>query len=125
MTSLEFPKMFNTTNTRVVRAYREATLQNLKLFFNSEEGDLFGDPFYGICLKRYTYDQNNYVLRDILIDAVYSKVSIFFPQLTITRKDIKIKQEGARLILSLKAINNLDFTTNMYDIVLFHSEEER
>ena len=32
---------------------------------------MFGDPDFGIRLKRYTFNQNNYILRDVLIDEIY------------------------------------------------------
>lgn len=45
------------------------------------------------------------------------------PQLRITRKDIDVVQEGTTLTCSIKAINLLDFTTDMFNIVLLTGEE--
>lgn len=122
MNSIKFPKMFNTTSTQITKD-RDASLQNMRLLFGSEKGELFGDPFFGIRLKRYVFDQNNFVLRDILIDEIYTQIMLFVPQITVNRNDIKIVQSGKDITIRFKAINNLDFTTNMYDLVLFHEED--
>lgn len=122
MNSIEFPKMFNTSNTNITKDDK-ASMQNIKLLLGCEKGELFGDPFYGIRLKRYTFDQNNFVLRDILIDEIYTQIMVFVPQLTVNRNDIKITSEGKDIKIRFKALNNLDYTTNMYDLVLFQEEE--
>lgn len=124
MNSIQFPKMFNSSSTNIVENSRDASLQNLKLLLGSEKGEFFGDPFFGIRLKRYVFEQNNYVLRDILVDEIYSQLLVFMPQLTVQRKDIKITSVGQRIIVSFKAINNLDFTTNMYELALFEGEQK-
>ena len=123
MSAIEFPNMFNTSNTKIVTDSHSATIQNLKLLLTSEKGELFGDPFFGIRLKKYVYNQNNYVLRDILIDEIYSQILVFMPQLIVMRKDIKIEQEKNKLTLKIKATNKVDFTTNMYELALFDDEE--
>ena len=122
MKSISFPKMFTSSTTKVVKD-RDATLQNLKLLISSEKGELFGDPFFGVNLKKYYFNQNNYVLRDILIDEIYSQLLVFMPQLTIFRNNIKIVQERQKLMLNIKVINKIDFTTNMYELELFNVEE--
>jgi len=121
MNSIGFPKMFN-ANSTIVKTGIEATKTCLHLLLSSEQG-LFGDPEFGVKLKRYTFDQNNYILRDIIIDELYSKITIFCPQLFLERKDIKITQDGSRLYVNIKAINREDFTTNTYDLELLNYEE--
>lgn len=69
ITSIAFPEMFNRTVTNLVDDY-DATLQNLKMLLWSEKGELFGDPYYGTGLKKYLYEQNDLILRDILIDDI-------------------------------------------------------
>lgn len=120
--SISFPQMFGKVNTKVVTDH-DATLQNLKYLLSSEQGELLGDPYFGVKLKRYWYDQNNYVLKDILIDEIYTQVATFMPQLRITRKDIDVAQEGTTLTCSIRATNLLDFTTDMFNIVLLTGEE--
>lgn len=123
MKSISFPKMFNSNSVKIL-SDKEATSQNLKNLLMSEVNELSGDPDYGVALRRYFFDQNNYVLRDILIDEIYTKISTFMPQLTIRRKDITITIERATMYVTIKAINNLDFETNMYNIVLLQESED-
>ena len=122
MNSIGFPKMFN-ANSTVVKTGEDATKTCIHLLLSSERGQLFGDPDFGIMLKKYTFDQNNYILRDIIIDEIFTKITIFCPQLYLERKDIKITQQGSRLYANIKALNREDFTTNTYDLELLNYEE--
>lgn len=122
MRSIAFPNIFNRTTTNIVNDY-DATLQNLKLLFWSEKGELFGDPYYGTGLKRYLYDQNDVVLQDILLDDLYTAITVFMPQIKVDRKDIKlIKSANGELSVKVKALNKVDFTTDLYTIVLMQAE---
>lgn len=115
--SIQFPNMFTRTVTNTVDNY-DATLQNLKMLLWSEKGELFGDPEFGTGLKRYLYDQNDYILADLIIDNVYTAIATFMPQIYVTRNDIKVEIERAKIIVTIRALNRLDFTTNLYNIVL-------
>lgn len=127
MRSIKFPQMFYTNNTRVWKTdeYLEATRQNTELLLHSERGELLGDPYYGILLKRYLFEQNNYILRDILIDVIYTQLAIFMPQLKINRKDIKIIQdkEKGKLYCSFSGINQIDYQVNSMNLVLFKDSD--
>ena len=46
------------------------------------------------------------------------------PQLSLTRNDITFITGRAELSIRIRALNKLDYTTNMYDIVLFQEGEE-
>lgn len=122
MKSIKFPNMLSKMSTFIVTDH-EATSQNLKSLLLSEQGELVGDPYYGVKLKKYLYDQNNYVLKEILIDELYTQIATFMPQLHIQRSDIDITQDGSVLYASIKATNQLDFTTDMYNIVLLNGED--
>ena len=124
MKSIGFPNMFQSTSTTRVVENSKATAQNLKLLLGSNKGELFGDPYFGIRLKLYMFEQNNYILRDILIDELYSQISIFMPQITIERKNITIEQSKGQLIANIKCINKVDYTTDMFNIVLLSEEIE-
>lgn len=117
MISIAFPNMFNRTVTNTVFDY-DASLQNLKMLLWTEKGELFGDPYFGTGLKKYLYEQNDKVLKDILIDDIYTAIATFMPQLLIDRKDIDLKIEGAKIIAVISAMNRVDFKTNLYNIVL-------
>ena len=80
--SFAFPNMFNKASTRIINDH-EATASNLKLLLLSDRTSLFGDPYYGTLLKKYLFDQNDVVLRDIIIDSIYTAILQFMPQIVI------------------------------------------
>lgn len=122
MKSISYPKMFVTkTKTGVVKDY-DATLQNLKMLLFSEKGELFGDPYFGTGLKRFLYDQNDVVLQDLLIDEIYTAIAVFMPQIRIARKDITIVADGTTVVCEIKAINRVDYQTNLYTIPLLEAD---
>jgi phage baseplate assembly protein W len=127
MVSISFPKMFNSSSTNVTKTNLQATMQNILALLGSEKREFISDPDYGVAIKRYMFEQNNYILKDIIIDEIYTQLSIFIPQIIVNRKDITIKQNGngkrARLEATIKVTNRLDFTTNTFDLVLFNNEE--
>lgn len=124
MKSIAFPKMFNANSTNISKDFN-ATKQNTLLLLRSEKGDLFGDPYFGIRLKRYLYDQNNYILKDVIIDEIYTQLALFMPQLVVNRRDIKIEQSRSKLYCSFKATNQANFKTDMYSLVLYDEEAQK
>ena len=121
MKSLAFPKMFNTNSTNITKDF-EATKQNTLLLLRSEKGELGGDPYFGIRLKRYLFNQNSYILKDIIIDEIYTQLALFMPQLYVKRTDIKITQDRGILYCSFKATNQANYKTDMYNLVLYNEE---
>ena len=121
MNCISFPNMFLINNTKVLTA-EEATKKCLYLLLNSESGEMFGDPEFGVKLRKYFFDQNNHILRDILIDELYVKISIFCPQIIISRKDIKLEQVNKKIIGRIQYRYNINFVPDTYDIVLFEGE---
>lgn len=112
--------MFNSNSTNVTKSNLEATKQNTILLLHSEKGELFGDPYFGIRLKKYIFNQNSYVIKDILIDEIYTQLALFLPQLVVNRNDIEITQDRAKIYCSFKGTNQIDFTTDMYSLVLYN-----
>lgn len=123
MNSISFPKMFNNSSTNVVED-RDATIQNLRLLFLSNRGEFFGDPYYGTIFKRLLFEQNNVILKDIVVDAIYTAILQFMPQIRVVRKDIEISNDGYTIYANIKAKNMLDFQTNMYTINLVDFDED-
>ena len=127
MRSIQFPKMFNTTNTNVWKSseYNRMTMQNVELLLQSERGELFGDPYYGLLLKHYLFSQNSSVLRDIIIDMIYVQVALFIPQVKLDRNNIDIIQdkEKGKLYCRFTGISQIDYTVNTYDLVLYQNTE--
>lgn len=127
MRSIKFPHMFNTNSTRVWKSneHHEATMQNTKLVLYCERGELIGDPYFGLLLKHFMFDQNNYVLRDQIIDMIYTQLAIFIPQVHVERKDINIFQdrEKAKLYCEFTGTNKIDYQINTYQLVLLQEKE--
>lgn len=127
MRTIKFPKMFNTNNTRVWKSseHLEATKQSTALLLSTDRGELFGDPYFGLMLKRYLFDQNSYVLRDAIVDMIYTQLAIFIPQIKVKREDISIIQDRAkgRLECTFSGINQIDYTHNTYNLVLFEEQD--
>jgi phage baseplate assembly protein W len=115
--------MFNSNNSRIWREdeYNKATKQNVLLLLQSERGELVCDPYFGILLKHYMFNQNSYILKDMLLDTIYTQIAIFLPQVKISRNSIDIitdKQKG-KLYCSFSGINHIDYTNNTFNLLLF------
>lgn len=127
MRSIKFPKMFNTNTTSVWKAseYNEATRQNTNLLLQCERGELFGDPYFGLLLKHFMFDPNSYILRDQIIDMIYTQLAQFIPQIKVERKNISVYQdrEKGKLYCEFSGINQIDYTVNTYNLVLFDATE--
>lgn len=122
MISFQFPKMFNSNSSLTVKD-SEASMQNIITFLGCEEGDLDGDPFYGIALKRYLFNPNNVILKDILIDEIYTKIAIFVPQIRVNRTDIELIRDRAKLYIKIKGVNQANMMTERYSLVLYEDQE--
>ena len=57
--------MFTSSRTLLLEDHA-ATLSNLKLLLASDRGGLFGDPYYGTILKRFIFDQNDLIVKDLI-----------------------------------------------------------
>lgn len=122
MKSIAFPKMFNNASTNIIED-REATESNLRLLLLSEKNELLGDPYFGIQLKKYLFEQNNSVMDTMLIDDIYTAIALFLPQLVVRRQDITLTHQGTELICSIVGTNQLNFQLDSYDIVMLRDEE--
>ena len=115
--------MFTTTGTRVWKSteYNEATTQNTKLLLHCERGELIGDPYFGLLIKHFMFDPNSYVLRDQIIDMIYTQLAHFIPQVKVERKDISVYQdrEKGKLCCEFSGVNQIDYAVNTYTLVLF------
>ena len=120
--SIAFPNMFTRTSTNFVTD-KKATFQNLKYLILSEKGELFGDPFYGVGLKKYLFDQNDTIIKDLVLDDMYTAIATFMPQLRINRNDLKLRTgDKGEIFVDIRAVNQLDFTTDLYSIVLLETD---
>lgn len=122
MRSIAFPKMFNNASTNILED-KDAIESNLRLLLLSEKNELLGDPYFGLQLKKYLFEQNNSVMNTMLIDDIYTSIALFMPQLVVKRKDIKLIHSGTDLICSITGTNQLNFQVDSYNIVLLREEE--
>lgn len=122
MYSLAFPNIFSNSNAKLISDH-EATLSNLKLLLLSDRYSLFGDPYYGTNIKKLTFEQNNQIVRDLVIDDIYTAIITFMPQLLIKRNDITVTSNNANVYVNIKATNLIDYKTDLYNINLTGSEE--
>ena len=123
MNVIRFPKIFNNNSTAVVTDPSACMFQSIRLLINSEMTSLLGDPGFGIRLKKYFYEQNNYILRDILIDEIYTQLCTFLPQIFVERKNIQITQKYEKLYVQLSFTIKETFESSTYELVLFNMED--
>ena len=123
MRSFKFPKMFSSNTSQIWRAdeYGKATRQNALLLFQSERGEFECDPYFGILLKHYMFNQNSYILKDMLIDTLYTQIAIFLPQIRVSRNSIDIisDEQKGRLYCKFSGTNQIDYTNNTFNLLLF------
>lgn len=129
MRSYNFPQMFNTNSSRIWQdtEYNQATKQNALILLHSERGELECDPYFGVLLKHYMFNQNSYVLKDILIDTLYTQLAIFLPQIRLKRSDIELISDDlkGRLYCKFSGINQIDFTNNTFNLLLFDENRQQ
>ncbi len=127
MRSIRFPNMFNTNSTNVWKSteHLEATKQNSILLLQCERGELFGDPYFGLLFKRYLFSQNSIILKDTIIDMIYTQLALFIPQITVERKNIDIIQdkERGKLYCKFRGVNQIDYSINTYNLLLFQESD--
>ncbi len=121
MYSLAFPGMFTTSRTKLYED-RQAALSNLKLLLLSYKGNLLGDPYYGTNLHKIIYSNNHQILKDLVIDDIYTAIAEFMPQLRVPRDNIVVWGDKTNLYATITATNILNYTTNMYEINLTETE---
>jgi phage baseplate assembly protein W len=113
--------MFTTTRTLTVDDH-EATVNNLKLLLASNRGEFLGDPYFGCLLKKMIYEQNNYIIRDLIVDEIYSTITTFMPQIKIARKNITVTSDSVDVFAHINCINLIDYQTDLFDIKLTNTE---
>lgn len=122
MNAIKFPDMLNNNKASIVEGI-EATAQNLKYLLLSNKLTLLGDPYFGANLQKLLYENNNVVLRDLVVDEIYTAISTFMPQIRVLRKNINVDSDGNKIIVNIRAQNLLDFSFAEYSVVLTNVEE--
>lgn len=129
MRSYKFPNMFRPNSSRIWQEteYNDATKQNVLLLLQSERGELECDPYFGILLKHYMFNQNSYILKDMLIDTLYTQIAIFLPQVKVTRNSIELISDRlkGRIYCKFSGINQIDYTHNTFNLLLFDETRQQ
>lgn len=129
MRSYKFPKMFrsNSSNIWLEDEHGKATRQNVLLLLQSERGELECDPYFGILLKHYMFNQNSYILKDMLLDTIYTQIAIFLPQVRVNRNSIDLIADPlkGRLYCSFSGTNQIDYTHNTFNLLLFDETRQQ
>lgn len=122
MRSIAFPIMLGNSSTNIIRDH-DATASNLKLLLLSDKTSLFGDPYFGTNIKKLIHDQNNIVIRDLVVDDIYTAITTFMPQIIVKRSDIKVTSDRSNVYVNIKCLNLIDYTVDLYNINLTSDEE--
>lgn len=117
MNSIAFPRIFRHTRTLMFEDH-DAIRSNLILLLASEKTTLFGDPFFGTNLLPILFEQNAPIVKDLVIDEIYTSILIFMPQLYLERKDIKLEARGVDLYAIIRCTYYLDRVADLYEINL-------
>jgi phage baseplate assembly protein W len=119
MYSIAFPDMFSTDGvTTKLSEDHIATYENLRLVLLSPKGSLLGDPDFGSMLYRKFFEQNTPILRDLIIDDIYSTIQTFIPQLVLKRTDITVESDGVDVFAKITCTNLIDYELDTYNINL-------
>lgn len=117
MVSISFPNMLSASNTNLIYD-KTAVRSNLLLLLNSEVKSLFGDPAFGTALKQVMFEQNGSIIVDLLIDALYTSIMTFIPQVYLDRRDIQIVTRGSAIIADIRCTYRIDNTSDLFSISL-------
>lgn len=123
MFSISFPEMFNSLNTKLVQD-KQAIRSDMLLLLSTEQGTLFGDPYFGCLLKKYLFEQSSSIVADLLIDQIYTTIITFMPQVVISRKDIDVYVADRTVYVDISYRYALDNSTDLFTIQLTNSSEE-
>lgn len=122
MYSLDFPNMFNTTNTKLLKDL-DASKSNLTILLASTRNALLGDPKFGTNLKIFLFEQNDRIVRDLIIDQIYEAIGIYMPQLVLTRKNIKVEQIKDKLTATISCFDKQSHESLKFSIDLLEGEQ--
>lgn len=118
MYSIAFPNMLSLNRTNLVKD-RDATYSNLYLILKTVTKEcLYGDPYYGTNLLRIIYQQNDLLVKELVVDEIYTAIRTYIPQLQLTRENITVVGKGTKLFAEIRAINLIDQKLDLYEIEL-------
>ena len=122
MNAIGFPNMLYHNKSVIIKDL-DATKQNLTYLLQSYKKTMLGDPYFGTNLRKLVYESNNAILRDLVIDDIYTAINNFMPQIRVTRRDITVTSDGNKIMVNIVAQNMLDFSFAEYNVKLLDVEE--
>ncbi len=122
MNAIGFPDMISSNKAVIIKDI-DATRQNLNLLLTSYKKTMLGDPYFGTNLRKLFFENNNAILRDLVIDDIFTTINTFMPQIRVLRKNIEVISDRNSVYVNIKAQNLLDFSFNEYNIKLLEVEE--
>ena len=124
MNAIKFPDMISSTgDTQIIKEDKKASSQNLRLLLLSTKKTLLGDPYFGVNLRNLLYEKNNVILRDLVVDDIFTAINIYMPQLRLERKDIIVNSDGKEVQVTINAQNIIDYSFYNYTIKLLDVED--
>lgn len=123
MYSIAFPNIFSNGVKTNLSKDHDATYTNLKLLLKSNILSLFGDPYFGTALKRMLYENGTTMVKELIVDEIYTKIIAFMPQLVLKRNDVKVSTDGVDVFVKINCMNLIDGTSDLYTINMTNSEE--
>ena len=122
MNAIGFPNMLYHNKSVIIKDL-DATKQNLTYLLQSYKKTMLGDPYFGTNLRKLVYESNNAILRDLVIDDIYTAINNFMPQIRVTRRNITVTSDGNKVMVNIMAQNMLDFSFAEYNVKLLDVEE--
>ena len=122
MNAVGFPDMLSSNKAVIIKDI-DATRQNLDLLLTSYKKTMLGDPYFGTNLRKLFFESNNAILRDLIIDDIYTTINTFMPQIRVIRKNIEVTSDRNSVYVRIRAQNLLDFSFDEYNIKLLEVEE--
>lgn len=139
MYSIAFPDIFNGSKVNLTKDY-DAIKVNLKSLLMSNRGGLYGDPHYGVDIKKILWNQAATPLEidrntggrydrdpiriELLKDEIFNAIYSYMPQVSITRDDIEVAVDGNIVEASIEVKADSKIPSNLFNIQIIANDEQ-
>lgn len=133
MYSIAFPNIFNGSKVNLAKDY-DAIKINLKSLLMSNRGGLFGDPYYGLNLKKILWGQakesleidllpDDTIKKELLKDEIFNAIYSYMPQVSIKRNDIDVKVDGNLVQASIEVKADSKIPSDLFNIKILLDQD--
>lgn len=138
MYSIAFPDIFNGSKVNLTKDY-DAIKVNLKSLLMSNRGGLYGDPHYGVDIKKILWAQaaapleierftggkwNKDPIRiELLKDEIFNAIYSYMPQISIKRDDIDVTVDGTTVQASIEVKADSSIPSDLFNIKIMLDED--